>query len=40
MKSCLVQNGAEALTLGRNVNSFLDSDHLTGKVVALRLEFL
>ena len=40
MKSCLVQNRAEALTLGRNLNSFLGSDHFTGKVVALGLEFL
>ena len=40
-QGCLVQNGAgQALTLGRNLNSFLGSVHFTGKVVALRLEFL
>ena len=31
--------GAEALTLGRNFNSFLGSERFTGKVVALRMDF-
>ena len=34
------QNGCEALTLGRNLNSFLGSVNFTGNVVAIRLEFL
>ena len=40
MKSCFLQNGTEAVTLGRNLNSFLGSVHCTGNFVALRLEFL
>ena len=40
MKGCFQQNGSEALTLGRNLNSFLGSVNFTGNVVAVRLEFL
>ena len=40
MKGCLVRNGTEALTLGRNLNSFLGSPRFTGEVVAFRFEFL
>ena len=40
MKGCFQQNGSEALTLGRILNSFLDSVNFTGNVVAVRLEFL
>ena len=40
MKGCFQQNGTEALTLGRNLNSFLGSANFTGNVVEVRLEFL
>ena len=40
MKGCFQQNGTEALTLGRSLNSFQGSVNITGNVVALRLEFL
>ena len=40
MKDCYQQNGSEALTLGRNLNSFLGSVNFTGNVVAVSLEFL
>ena len=40
MKDCFQQNGSDALTLGRNLNSFLGSVNFTGNVVAVRLEFL
>ena len=40
MKDCFQQNGSEALTLGRNLNSFLGSVNFTGNIVAVRLEFL
>ena len=40
MKGCFLQNATEALTLGRNLNSFLGSANFTGNVVAVRLEFL
>ena len=40
MKDYFLQNATEALTLGRNLNSFLGSVDFTGNVVALRLEFL
>ena len=39
MKDCFQQNGTEALTLGRNLNSFLGSVNFTGDIVAVRLEF-
>ena len=39
MKGCLVRNGTEALTLGRNLNSFLGSPRFTGEVVAFRFKF-
>ena len=31
IKGCLLQNGTEAFTLGRNLNSFLGSVHFTGE---------
>ena len=40
MKGCFQQNGSEALTLGRNLNSFLGSVNFTANVVAVTLEFL
>jgi len=39
VKGRLEMYGAEALTLGRNFNSFLGSERFTGKVVALRMDF-
>ena len=39
-KGCFQQNGSEALTLGRSLNSFLGSVNFTGNVVTVRLEFL
>ena len=39
MKGCFQQNGTEALTLGRDLNSFLGSVNFTGNV-AVRLKFL
>ena len=38
MKGCFQRNGTEALTLGRNLNSFLGSANFTGNVVVVRLE--
>ena len=40
MKDYFLLNATEALTLGRNLNSFLGSVDFTGNVVVLRLEFL
>ena len=39
VKGRLEMYGVEALTLGRNFNSFLGSERFTGKVVALRMDF-
>ena len=40
MKGCFTLNAFRALTLGRNLSSFLGSPRFTGEVVALRFEFL
>ena len=40
MKGCFTLNASRALTLGRNLSSFLGSPRFTGEVVALRFEFL
>ena len=40
MKGCFTLNASRALTLGRNLSSFLGSPRFTGEVVALRSEFL
>ena len=40
MKGCLTLNASRALTLGRNLSSFLGSPRFTGEDVALRFEFL
>ena len=39
MKGCLLQEGTEALRLGRNQNSLLGSERFRGKVAAIRFEF-
>ena len=39
-KGCFTLNAFRALTLGRNLSSFLGSPRFTGEVVALRFEFL
>ena len=40
IKGCFTLNASQALTLGRNLRSFLGSPRFTGEVVALRFEFL
>ena len=40
IKGCFTQNASQALTMGRNLSSFLGSPCFTGEVVALRFEFL
>ena len=40
IKGCFALNASQALTLGRNLSSFLGSPRFTGEVVALRFEFL
>ena len=40
IKGCFTLNAYQALTLGRNLSSFLGSPRFTGEIVALRFEFL
>ena len=40
VKGCFRLNASQALTLGRNLSSFLGSPRFTGEIVALRFEFL
>ena len=40
IKGYFTLNASQALTLGRNLSSFLGSPRFTGEVLALRFEFL
>ena len=40
IKGCFTLNASQALTLGRNLSSFLGSPRFTGEIVALRFEFI
>ena len=40
IKGCFTLNAYQAITLGRNLSSFLGSPRFTGEIAALRFEFL
>ena len=40
IKGCFTLNASQALTLGRDLSSFLGSPRFTGEIVVLRVEFL
>ena len=40
IKGCFTLNASQALTLGRNLSSFLGSPRFKGEVVVLRFEYL